>query len=167
MNNGSGRCRLHGGASRRGTEHPNYKDGRYIRRDHNLGSLGAYLEAHMIDPDFLSSREEIALLRLRIDDQLEHLERMRSSHEGMVAWQQAQESLLLLKRSVAHSNPAQLQHGLALLEEAVNSQRAADECWSEIAKLSASVSRFLGREFQLTRISQLSVSNTESHHHTQ
>lgn len=66
MDNGSGRCRNHGGASRRGIAHPNYDHGKYSRYQPRSW-LAAY-ERSLDDPGLESLRRDLATAEAVIDD---------------------------------------------------------------------------------------------------
>lgn len=68
---GKTRCRLHGGASLAGVDHPNYKDGRHSK--YLPDALAAKVKALELDEDILDGREEIRLLDARINQLLEEL----------------------------------------------------------------------------------------------
>lgn len=69
----NGRCRVHGGMSLRGEQHPAYKHGRYSKSF--VASLPPRFrekfEAAMNDPELLSSRKEAALYSARVVQALE------------------------------------------------------------------------------------------------
>lgn len=59
-------CRLHGGKTRQGMAHPNFKHGRYAKgMDYELAER---YERARADPDLLSLVDEIAVLDLRLAD---------------------------------------------------------------------------------------------------
>lgn len=67
---GRNRCRLHGGATPRGAFSPHFKHGKYSRYlPHDVRQM--YQRA-LSDPDMISVRDEIALIRAMITHRLEH-----------------------------------------------------------------------------------------------
>lgn len=73
---GRNRCKLHGGASPRGTLSKKFKDGRYSR-DMPTRLATRYAEA-LKDPELLSLRDEIAMMQARISEQLTRLDQGES-----------------------------------------------------------------------------------------
>jgi hypothetical protein len=65
----NGRCRMHGGASPRGIEHPSFVSGRYSKSAPDR-LVGRYAEA-LADPERHDLRDEIALAEAKIDDLLQ------------------------------------------------------------------------------------------------
>lgn len=64
----NGRCKMHGGKSLRGIEHPNYKHGKASR--YLPAGLVEKFEAIMADPDYVRQREQIAILDIMLMEQL-------------------------------------------------------------------------------------------------
>lgn len=80
---GTGRCKMHGGSSLKGRNHPGYKHG---RRSTQMPArmLQDYKEA-MIDPQLLSMRSDIAVTDARVRDLLKRVD----SGEAGRLWRQA------------------------------------------------------------------------------
>ncbi len=67
-------CRSHGGAANNvGRHNPNYKHGKYIKALSGHSWAARYVE-HLDDPDRLSLTDEIALMRVRIEEILSQID---------------------------------------------------------------------------------------------
>lgn len=80
---GEGRCKLHGGASLKGPDHPRWKHGRYSKVQHE--SLRELLAKMEDDPDPLDTKPEIALLRALVHD---WTDRYTDLVDALLAWNQ-------------------------------------------------------------------------------
>lgn len=73
----NGRCVKHGGASARGLAHPNYRTGEY-QQSGRYGNIPAKMLTKLVDslddPEYLSNKDEIAVVTALIDEQLALLE---------------------------------------------------------------------------------------------
>ena len=85
---GRTRCRIHGGATPRGFDHPLTKTGRYSK--HLPTRLLADYEAALADPNLLSAREDIAKLTARQADLLRRVD----SGEAGALWGAMRKALI-------------------------------------------------------------------------
>lgn len=72
----NGRCNLHGGKSLSGVAHPNFKDGSRSRYPLK-GALSGRYARHLEDLDYISLRDEIALVTASIEDAAIKLDTLR------------------------------------------------------------------------------------------
>lgn len=96
---GKTRCRMHGGSSRSGIAHPNFKHGFYAKD--TIGSLGADYSAARQHPDLISHIEEVALTTARVSELLRQLrdvdtlpswDRVASAHAALTTFQESQKT---------------------------------------------------------------------------
>ena len=66
-------CRYHGGSTKQGAAHPNFTHGKYIKALSGHSWAARYVE-HLDDPDRLSLTDEIALMRVRIEEILSQID---------------------------------------------------------------------------------------------
>jgi hypothetical protein len=71
---GEGRCKLHGGNSLKGREHPGYIDGVHSKYSKLPGYLTEAYQNMLEDRDLLNMHEDIALLRAIINVEMEKLD---------------------------------------------------------------------------------------------
>src|SRR6185312_7377373 len=125
---GRNRCRLHGGLSLRGVNHPNYQ-GRGYSRDLPAALLDKYNDS-MNDPDQSSVRPELALLDSEIHDLV------RRKHEG-----ETQERMSLLRSLAGQlmNEARQIEGGVGndthLLHTIELAERIKDESQSSLSSL--------------------------------
>lgn len=66
-------CRYHGGTTKQGTDHPNFKHGKYFKALKGHSWAERYVE-HLDDPERLSLADEIALMRVRVEETLTQID---------------------------------------------------------------------------------------------
>jgi hypothetical protein len=87
----NGRCRLHGGKSLRGVEHPNFQHGRYAKD--LLPSLQQDYCRTLADPRILALKDEISLLSARVHEVLRTGESGQRWRDVKAAWNAADMAL--------------------------------------------------------------------------
>lgn len=157
MRNGTGRCRMHGGLSRRGAEHPNFKHGKYVRRDTSIEALGKRVYEVTLDLDYLSAYEEIALSRARLQ---ELVDRLYDAEDGNLVpvYQLAREASQLLRSVKAGGDgphaKARYERGLLLLDEALERSQCERAIWSEIRSVLADLRKSIRDEVKRKQLHQ-------------
>lgn len=121
---GRTRCKLHGGASLQGYEHPGFKTGMFSASLKKLG-LGAHYEAARQNPSITSLTDYVALVDGKILELFEQL----ASGEGPAAWKRALEAALgcaeamdELRAAIADKTPnraARMSQALQALDPAI------------------------------------------------
>lgn len=131
---GEGRCKLHGGASLAGRDHPMYKHG---RRSATLPTrLLADFHQAMNDPALLSLREDIATIDARIIDLQKRLDTgeagnlWRLARTAMSRFKSARESSTMEAETKRHIMAEALDELDRLIVKGTSDYRA----WDEIAK---------------------------------
>lgn len=135
---GRTRCKLHGGASLQGFEHPAFTSGRYTESLKKLG-LGAHYEAARHDPALLSLTEEITVVQGRL---FELFEQMAQGAGGPTAWQRVigatatcADAMQAVKGAVADRSP---NRGV-LMAQALTALGVAIDALAEVVKQGTSV----------------------------
>lgn len=154
---GKKRCRLHGGASLSGTEHPNFKTGRYIARNENLSALGVSVVKQLNDPDYKSMLDEIALHRARIEQLYGYIE----STDRAVSVSLVKRAYENIARGIDQSDAGALLTGRETLRQALGKLIAESESWDEIRVASMIVQRLVATDVQTQKIEREWIRNTD------
>jgi hypothetical protein len=84
---GEGRCKLHGGSSLRGPDHPNYKHGRRTRYDKALKAQLADAYAQLEDDDAFDIADELRLQRALLLEFINGKDNVTASdRQQLMAW---------------------------------------------------------------------------------
>jgi hypothetical protein len=126
VNNGTGRCKLHGGRSLRGIASPRFRHG--SRSKYLPASLRArYLRA-LHDPDLLVLRSDLALQEARICDLLGRLE----VGGGAELWPRAQKALNQFKAAQAERDASAMVAALTGLEDVIGAGQRDTDVWTAL-----------------------------------
>lgn len=118
---------MHGGKSPVGIASPTFKHGRYSKA--LPGNLRERIE-QLADPDFLSTRCEIAIVRNRILELLEQLNR-----DSATGSQDCSHALTALKVALESDNTALAQEALKRLQQLSLQEMQDRATWKEIHQL--------------------------------
>lgn len=155
----NGRCRFHGGQPRVGAANPNYRHGRYARRDASLPPLGELVERNLRDPDFLSVQQEVALIRARIEQLSDQVAAMAG--DPGLAPKLATRAYDMINRGVSNANTANIYQGLGLLEQALQRRNAELESWGEIRDTMGTLRSLLSSEMTKEKLHENYISNAD------
>lgn len=131
MNNGSGRCRMHGGKSRRGINHPNFDTG-IFSKDLAGRHLSNYQELLALGDKLFRIADETAVITAMIQDSLSRID----DGESGAAWRKARtllaEFMAIRNKQNPTDNDLQRQPEIlteldAIFNEQVMSYAARDE----------------------------------------
>jgi len=127
-------CWVHGGSSPRGSEHPSFKHGRYIKhKDTDAETLGQMVERNMLDSEYLSMQAEVSLFRSRLEQIVERIEALPT--DKALPYRLAKDAhkklLDALERPDAPGAGVMLQTGVNLLGQALGTMAAEYELWGE------------------------------------
>ena len=137
---GRSRCRLHNGNAKRGTEHPNFRNGLYskcLNRD-----LRAEYTRLLRNPALLSSRSDIAALRVRLNQLAARLESGESSRR----WGEVREALAELRAATGAGDEPRASAAIARLDALVNGEHDDEGAWNDMAEMIDRVSVLCARE---------------------
>lgn len=154
---GKKRCKWHGGASLSGTEHPNFKTGRYIKRSENLSVLGASVVRQLNDPEYKSLIDEIALHRARIDQLVSYIE----TSDRLVSADLVKRAYDLICQGMDNKDVGALISGRETLKHAMNKLVAEAEIWDEIRAASSVIQRLVANDVQTQKIEREWVRSTD------
>lgn len=122
---GRERCRIHGGSSPRGQSHPSTRHALYSRE--LPANLRRDYERFLTDPELLSARREIALVRTRM---VALASRLGTSESGQT-WRELAEHVTSARTALgaddAAKTSAAVERLAALISGPVNDERAYDE----------------------------------------
>jgi hypothetical protein len=145
----NGRCVLHGQNARRGPEHARWKSGafsKYLPRD-----LRKRYEAWLQDAELLASRNEVAMLKAR----LQELSSRLSTGETADAWGRLRETLAKAKAACDARDEAALRAAVAegeTITEAANANEAAWEAFTTLAERSTLIAQREARRLLEARL---------------
>lgn len=142
-------CVIHGGRSPQGANHPNFKHGRYIKRDQNLSRLGEMVAQHLSDEDYLSMRDEVALLRARVE---ELFNRADAAPDRAVAVGLVRDAYNKIAQGIDGQDAGALLLGRSLLGQALEKLRADQEAWDEIRATTATLQRLAASDIARDKI---------------
>lgn len=140
MTNGSGRCHLHGGKSLRGIAHPNWKTGRYSKW---LGDkvLDKYLEA-INDPELLSTRDEMAVLRARAMQILDEID----VGDSKLIWRNLRKAFRAFEKAYAANDEDRVNEHLLEVRRLVYAGGQDWEKWAELQAIFENIRRLAETE---------------------
>ena len=141
----NGRCRFCGGKARRGVAHPKWKGGAYSKYMPK-GVANRYKDA-ITDPDLLSSRDEIALIQLRIQDL------MGKMKDGGTAdmWGSLRQEFVNVEASIRQGDPAAMNKALTALGEIIEQGAEAEQVWEEMYEAIEAKTKVGEREWRRLR----------------
>jgi hypothetical protein len=127
----NGRCRLHGGLTPKGIASPHFKTGRYCK-DKIPGAIREGYERAIADPDRLAVYEEVAILHARVQQLLNRLPNMDTSHrfaQVAGAWKKLREA----QRNKSAEGVILAMGALdELIETGLSESQDDDRIWQEI-----------------------------------
>lgn len=136
----TGRCKLHGGMTLRGADHPRATHLRYSK--YAPDKIIEKYETMMKDPKILNMREEIALCRARLSELLEETKHERSDS----LWDQLHEEMEKMRRARGRGDVAGLTAAVGNIERVIESGFKAREAWAEIGEHMDRLSRIVSLE---------------------
>ncbi|MBI2934683.1 MAG: hypothetical protein HYY29_03830 [Chloroflexi bacterium] len=119
---GSTVCRLHGGKSLRGAEHPNFTGGRFSK--YLPDSLRDKYMTALKDPELLQLRDDIALMDARLAELFEKLDK----GESAAAWLHVAKAF----KQLGSSEDAVREMAMEAMQEAIEKGVRDLESWQEI-----------------------------------
>lgn len=122
---GRSRCHLHGGATPRGADHPNFKHGKYSKLLPDL--LAARYDEAQADPQLLEQRAEIALLDVRLTELLGGI-----NSGGKDLWKDASALYGVIAVAFVAGNATRMRDKLSELNEVIQSGISSGNAWTEI-----------------------------------
>lgn len=133
-------CRMHGGKSPSGPDAGNYKHGAYskVLPERLLATFAEALD----DPEFLSNREEIALLKSRVMDLIKRVD----SGESGRHWRDAKDAMKQFKIARASKDTVNMNRYLGELETIINRGVSDYAAWDEVSKAVAQRRRLVESE---------------------
>ncbi len=126
MAKANGRCRFHGGNALRGGASARYKHGGYSK--YLPKGLGRRYEEALNDPDLLSAREELALLRTRLGQLTERLKEGGSAK----LWTKGQSALDSVHAAIRAGDSTGMQSGLTELTAIFATGLKTEGAWAEL-----------------------------------
>jgi len=136
----TGRCKLHGGMTLRGSDHPRATHLRYSK--YAPDKIIEKYEAMMNDPKMLNMREEIALVRARLSELLEGTKEERSD----ALWDQLNDEMGKMRRARGRGDIAGLTTAVTNIERVIERGFNAREAWAEIGDQMDRLSRIVTLE---------------------
>lgn len=119
---GKNRCKLHGGHSLAGKDHPRYTNGRYIRSFVDRGLASRY-EDMMQDETLVQLREEIALITVMIEDMVKDGKELTTTK----TWQKIKRTFSDLKSALNRRDQEQVTIKLSELNTLINEGTSESE----------------------------------------
>jgi hypothetical protein len=148
----SNRCRMHGGASLRGIEHPNFRHGKFAKD--LLPRLQQDYYRTLEDSRILALVDEIALLSTRIHDVL------RSGESGK-AWKDVHAAWSEVDEAVSEGDAHRLRKGLEEMERTIRSGLRDQRHWEEIGALLERLRKLKDSEFRHRIDSRMAVTTEQ------
>jgi hypothetical protein len=136
----SGRCRLHGGASPRGSDHPSFVTGAYSRELPK--SLRKDFLRFVNDPELISARTELAVLRTR----LLALSGRVETGETADAWLRLRDQLAKAKAACEERDIDAVRAALAPAIEVTTSANETEAAWHAYVVLCERFTAIAARE---------------------
>ena len=124
------RCVQHGARSLKGSAHPRWKGGafsKYLPRD-----LRQRYEKWLSSPDLLAGRNEVAMLKSRIE---ELAGRLDNSNESGESWRALQEAFAELKRATAAGDEAATATAVTRLQAIIDGAVSNEAAWDAFTDL--------------------------------
>ena len=134
------KCRVHGGRSPRGTQHPNTKSYKYSK--YLPDRLMERFLASTSDPDILSMQSEIALMDARIEDLLGRAD----TGESGATWTRALKEFMELETAIRTGDSAEAAGWLNALRETIDKGLDDYHNWQEIQQVGESRRRMVETE---------------------
>jgi hypothetical protein len=142
---GRTRCRLHGGESPRGANHPRFKNGRYSRYLPK-GLRDKYERLSPVAAD-LSRRDDISLTRFRINQLLSLLK----GDDAALLWKELLTRWAACEAAEAGTDRAARQAAGRALLEVIQRGAEEDRVWEQLIDLALLVSEFCASEWRRMR----------------
>jgi hypothetical protein len=144
-------CRLHGGMSPRGMRAGSWQNGAYSKY---VPRLDEKIQAARSDPELMAFREDVSLLRARLQELLE-------TGESEQLWTANQRAVGALKRAVMDGDRVGIMDGLRRLEELATRGMADSLRWGEIYQVVESMTKVKEREMKRLVAMQQMISSEE------
>lgn len=140
----NGRCRMHGGTSRVGNMHPNFKTGRYSSE--LPVRLAARYEESLNDSEMLSLKSEIALVDARLQELLSNVD------EGGATpiFKEIADCWKVYNAAVRSKDTGRIYEAQTNLDAAVKAGKSESSTWAEIDRLLETRRRLAISEAKLT-----------------
>lgn len=122
----NGRCKMHGGLSLSGADHPGFKTGRYSKALPTR-MVQAY-EASLNDPDRLALDELIAVVSARLRDLIGRVD----TGEAGEHWQAAKNALIEWRKGTATKDETAVRRAVMDLERAIDAGLGDAAAWREV-----------------------------------
>lgn len=151
----NGRCYHHGGPSRSGSAHPNFKHGRHSKW--LPAHLLATYEAGLADPELLALKDEIAVIDARIAEVGARL----STGESASAWEAVRAGHRAILDGMRESDPAKLRDGLQGVGDALARADAEAEVWAALYDLFDQRRKLVDGERKLEEVKQQFITANE------
>lgn len=123
---GRNRCRLHGGAQKRGAQHHSFKDGRYSKL--LPARFLAEYERSRQDPDIMRLRDEVALVDVRIKELVGKLD----TGETGEAWRKLQQLTGAYTEAKGEKNPEAQIEAAEKIVALIQAAGSVFSAWNEI-----------------------------------
>jgi len=147
----NGRCRMHGGASLKGTDLPQFKSGRYSKSMHDW-LVGRYQNA-LADGERHDLRDEISLAEAKIDDLLSKMVRGESDS----GWLYLREVERKVQRDRSEDNPDHMRELIRVIRQGAGEARA----WNAVERWTARKQRLVESDMRVAQTKQEMVSAEE------
>jgi hypothetical protein len=139
---GTGVCYVHGGMSRKGIAHPNFKTGRYSK--YLPRRLARRYREAASDTELLSVGAETALLQTRIGDLLSRL----NTRGGGTSWERLREAWASVDAAMRAGEVGRVEVALADLGRLIEQGASDEETWREVADLIDRKARVAAKEWK-------------------
>ena len=139
------RCKQHKGGQRPGLLNTNFKTGRYSK--HIPEGLISRFKRAMGEEDFLSSKEEIAAMTLRIGLLWERLE----GGGGPEAWRRLQAAYAEMQAASKTNNLAGMKAAIEQIGELAQGANEAEAAWGELGKAAELRAKLSEKEWKRQR----------------
>lgn len=148
---GNSRCRIHGGAARKGIDAPSYKNGRYTKLEKMKlmlpASYGDTVEDALSDPDLLSLRPDIAVLLAMEEDLWKQV--ASQSGDGDL-WREVQKTWALFLKANKAKDVTAVNQRINELNKLINDGRSNHEIIDRILTVKEQVRKT--KETEMKRI---------------
>lgn len=131
--NDNGRCKYHGGNSRAGPAHHNWKNGRQSKYFAILPEkLRAAYALFLEDPEYLSLRAEIALTDTRMYELLERIDTGESTEHWQALDRQVSKLLTLARDANGDLDPSRLRDEVDRVVAIITDARSHERLWRDL-----------------------------------
>ena len=136
----NGRCRMHGGKARKGVEHPNSSHLRYSK--YAPDKIVERYKEMVADPQMLTLKEEIALIRARIAELLGNIKEQQSEQ----TWVELRATLRQVQKARSKKDVPKMATGLTQMEELIEAGFSTVDDWGELGAQMDRLSRLVALE---------------------